>query len=195
MVASDPTDTVDTNQGLFVTLEPQASWKALLDRGITGDLDGDHMLAGQPLAATIRFGAKVHIVTPFSRDLNGNGKPVHPNEADALKRVDDGSKAEGRSFSKGMVSPVSTQNYELRCWLASGNIHQPMMIGIGAAFAVCTTVLGSKGLICDLHAMRLVPSSRLRFQGLCKAQFAAPNCHSLRLDQPIGRFPTRGRPC
>ncbi len=95
-------------------MEPEANWKALLDRGITGDLDGDHMLAGQPLAATIRFGTKVHIVMPFSRDLNGNGEQVHPNEADALKKVDDGSKAEGRSFSKGMVSPVSTQNYELR---------------------------------------------------------------------------------
>ncbi|MDK1479463.1 MFS transporter, partial [Sinorhizobium sp. 6-117] len=32
---------------------PQANWKVLLDRVITGELDGAHMLAGQPLAATI----------------------------------------------------------------------------------------------------------------------------------------------
>lgn len=41
------------DEGLYVTLEPQANWKVLLDRVITGELDGAHMLAGQPLAATI----------------------------------------------------------------------------------------------------------------------------------------------
>jgi hypothetical protein len=34
------------------------------------------MLAGQPLAATIGFGTKAHIVTPLSMDLNGNGITV-----------------------------------------------------------------------------------------------------------------------
>lgn len=132
------------DEGLFVTLEPQANWKVLLDRVITGELDGAHMLAGQPLAATIGFGTKAHIVTPFSMDLNGNGitvsneiwqmmkpniplgddgKPVHPVKADALKPVVDQFKAEGRPFNMGMVFPVSTHNYELRYWLASGGIH------------------------------------------------------------------------
>lgn len=131
-------------EGLFVTLEPQANWKVLLDRVITGELDGAHMLAGQPLAATIGFGTKAHIVTPFSMDLNGNGitvsnevwemmkphipmgddgKPVHPIKADALKPVIDAFKADGRPFNMGMVFPVSTHNYELRYWLASGGIH------------------------------------------------------------------------
>src|SRR5581483_6342670 len=64
------------DEGLFVTLEAQANWKVLLDRVITGELDGAHMLAGQPLAATIGFGTKAHIVTPFSMDLNGNGITV-----------------------------------------------------------------------------------------------------------------------
>ncbi len=131
-------------EGLFVTLEPQANWKVLLDRVITGELDGAHMLAGQPLAATIGFGTRAHIVTPFSMDLNGNGitvsnevwemmrphlemqadgKPVHPIPASALKPVVDSFKAQGRPFNMGMVFPVSTHNYELRYWLASGNIH------------------------------------------------------------------------
>ena len=132
------------DEGLFVTLEPQANWKVLLDRVITGELDGAHMLAGQPLAATIGFGTKAHIVTPFSMDLNGNGitvsnevwdlmkpylengpdgEPVHPIKADVLKKVVDKFKAEGRPFNMGMVFPVSTHNYELRYWLASGGIH------------------------------------------------------------------------
>ena len=132
------------DEGLFVTLEPQANWKVLLDRVITGELDGAHMLAGQPIAATIGFGTKAEIVTPFSMDLNGNaitvsnavwnemkknipagadGKPAHPVKADALKPVIDRYKAEGKPFNLGMVFPVSTHNYELRYWLASGGIN------------------------------------------------------------------------
>ena len=44
------------DEGLFVTLEAQANWKVLLDGVIGGQLDGAHMLAGQPLAATIGYG-------------------------------------------------------------------------------------------------------------------------------------------
>ncbi|GAA6156586.1 MAG: CmpA/NrtA family ABC transporter substrate-binding protein [Alphaproteobacteria bacterium] len=132
------------DEGLFVTLEPQANWKVLLDRVITGELDGAHMLAGQPLAATIGYGTKAHIITPFSMDLNGNGitvsnevwdmmkpnipkmadgRPQHPIKADYLKPVVDQFKADGKAFKMGMVFPVSTHNYELRYWLAAGGIH------------------------------------------------------------------------
>ena len=44
------------DEGLYVTLEAQANWKVLLDGVIDGQLDGAHMLAGQPLAATIGYG-------------------------------------------------------------------------------------------------------------------------------------------
>jgi len=130
------------DEGLFVTLEAQANWKVLLDRVIDGQLDGAHMLAGQPLGATIGVGTKSPVVTAFSMDLNGNGitvsnevwkemkkylpmkdgKPVHPNKADALKKVVDKFKAEGKQFKMGMVFPLSTHNYELRYWLAAGGI-------------------------------------------------------------------------
>ena len=52
------------DEGLFVTLEAQANWKVLLDGVIGGQLDGAHMLAGQPLAATIGYGTEAHIITP-----------------------------------------------------------------------------------------------------------------------------------
>jgi nitrate/nitrite transport system substrate-binding protein len=130
-------------EGLYVTLEAQANWKVLLDRVIDGQLDGAHMLAGQPLGATIGFGTQAHIITAFSMDLNGNaitvsneiweqmkpnvpmenGKPVHPIKADALKPVVDDFKRKGKAFKMGMVFPVSTHNYELRYWLAAGGIH------------------------------------------------------------------------
>ena len=59
-------------EGLNVTLEPQANWKVLLDGVIGGQLDGAHMLAGQPLAATIGYGTKADLIAPLSLDLNGN---------------------------------------------------------------------------------------------------------------------------
>ena len=131
------------DEGLYVTLEAQANWKVLLDRVIDGELDGAHMLAGQPLGATIGFGTKSDVITAFSMDLNGNGitvsnsiwkqmkeniphedgKPVHPIKADYLKPVVDKFKDEGKPFKMGMVFPVSTHNYELRYWLAAGDIH------------------------------------------------------------------------
>ncbi|WP_406566479.1 CmpA/NrtA family ABC transporter substrate-binding protein [Aestuariirhabdus haliotis] len=132
------------DEGLYVTLEPQANWKVLLDRVIDGELDGAHMLAGQPLGATIGYGTKAEIITAFSMDLNGNaitvsndiweqmkphvpkaadGQPEHPIKADSLKPVVDQYIAEGKPFNMGMVFPVSTHNYELRYWLAAGGIH------------------------------------------------------------------------
>lgn len=130
-------------EGLYVTLEPQANWKVLLDRVITGELDGAHMLAGQPLGAAVGFGTKADIITAFSMDLNGNGttvsnevwalmkpnipmedgKPKHPIKAEYLKPVIEKFKADGKPFKMAMVFPVSTHNYELRYWLAAGGIH------------------------------------------------------------------------
>ena len=74
------------DEGLYVTLEPQANWKVILDRVITGELDGAHMLAGQPLGATIGIGTKADVVTAFSMDLNGNAITVS-NEVWALMKA------------------------------------------------------------------------------------------------------------
>ncbi|MEL6518535.1 MAG: CmpA/NrtA family ABC transporter substrate-binding protein [Pseudomonadota bacterium] len=132
------------DEGLFVTLEAQANWKVLLDGVIDGQLDGAHMLAGQPLAATIGYGTEAHIITPFSMDLNGNGitvsnevwdmmrphipsmddgRPQHPISAEALAPVVEEFASEGKPFNMGMVFPVSTHNYELRYWLAAGGLN------------------------------------------------------------------------
>jgi len=132
------------DEGLYVTLEAQANWKVLLNGVIDGTLDGAHMLAGQPLGATIGFGTKSDIITAFSMDLNGNGitvsneiweqmkpgiptdedgKVIHPIGAEYLKPVVEKYLDEGKPFNMGMVFPVSTHNYELRYWLAAGGIH------------------------------------------------------------------------
>lgn len=132
------------DEGLSVTLEAQSNWKLILDRTISGELDGAHMLAGQPISATIGFGTQADMVTAFSMDLNGNGitvsnavwselkkivpkqpdgRAVRPLKAEYVKQVVDEYKKQGKSFKWGVVFPVSTHNYELRYWLASGGIH------------------------------------------------------------------------
>lgn len=135
------------DEGLFVTLEAQSNWKNVLDRVIDGQLDGSHMLAGQPVAANCGFGRQADLVTPFSMDLNGNaitvsnaiwdkmkshvpvdpeGKLVHPIKAEALNPAIKEYKANGNPFKMGMVFPVSTHNYQIRYWLAAGGINPGM---------------------------------------------------------------------
>ena len=134
-------------EGLNVELEAQANWKVLLDGVINGQLDGAHMLAGQPIGATIGFGTQANIITAYSLDYNGNGitvsneiweqmqeneprlkepQPEHPITAASLKPIVDSYKQEGKNFSMGMVFPVSTHNYEIRYWLAAAGIKPGM---------------------------------------------------------------------
>ncbi len=141
------------DEGLEVKLEAQANWKILLDRVISGELDGAHMLAGQPIGATIGFGTQAHIITPYSLDYNGNGitvsndiweqmqandskldtpTPKHPISAAALKPIVDSKKSAGSPMRMGMVFPVSTHNYEIRYWLAASGIKPGYYIDQGS---------------------------------------------------------------
>lgn len=122
------------DEGLQVEVIAQPNWKTLLDNVINGELDGAHMLSGQPIAATIGIGTKAPIVTAYTMDLNGNAitvsnsiweqmqsndeglrqpTPPHPITAAALKPVVNQMLAEGRKLQMAMVFPVSTHNYEL----------------------------------------------------------------------------------
>lgn len=135
------------DEGLSVTVTAQPNWKTLLDGVISGDLDGAHMLSGQPIAATIGVGTKASIITAFTMDLNGNGitvansiweqmqkndpaldvpQPAHPITAASLGPIVEQYKSEGKKLQMGMVFPVSTHNYEIRYWLASAGIHPGM---------------------------------------------------------------------
>jgi len=132
------------DEGISAEVIAQPNWKTLLDNVIAGNLDGAHMLSGQPIAATIGIGTRAHIVTAYTMDLNGNGitvsndiweemqlndpdldspTPPHPITADALRPVVDDYLARGQKLQMGMVFPVSTHNYELRYWLAAAGIH------------------------------------------------------------------------
>jgi nitrate/nitrite transport system substrate-binding protein len=135
------------DEGLQVEVIAQPNWKTLLDNVISGELDGAHMLSGQPIAATIGFGTKAHVITAFTMDLNGNGitvsndiwsqmqendskldspTPPHPITADSLKPIVDEKLEDGEKLQMGMVFPTSTHNYEIRYWLAAADIHPGM---------------------------------------------------------------------
>jgi len=113
-------------EGLQVDVIAQPNWKTLLDNVITGELDGAHMLSGQPIAATIGFGTKAHVITAFTMDLNGNGitvsnaiwegmqenepalqsdTPPHPITAASLKPIVQEKLDGGEKLQMGMVFP------------------------------------------------------------------------------------------
>ncbi len=130
------------DEGLSVQLEAQANWKVLLDRVVSGELDGAHMLATLPFGTAIGYGTKADIVSAFTLTLNGDaitvsndvwnqmkpqipmkdGKPVHPVKADSLKPVLEKYKSAGKPFNMAMTFPVGTHNMKLRYWLAAGGI-------------------------------------------------------------------------
>jgi len=135
------------DEGLFVTLQAQSNWKNALDGVTDGVIDGSHLLAGQPVAAAAGFGKQSDLVTVYNMGLNGNaitisndvwtkmkpnvakdsdGKPTHPINASALKMVVDEYKRAGKTVKMAMTFPVSTHNFELRYYLASGGINPGM---------------------------------------------------------------------
>ncbi|MGQ9365750.1 CmpA/NrtA family ABC transporter substrate-binding protein [Azospirillum sp. ST 5-10] len=130
-------------EGLDLQLSREASWAAVRDKVAFGGLDCAHMLAGMPIAATLGLGqVTVPMVAPMSLGLGGNaitvaadlhaamraadpaamaGPPGHA--ARALKAVIEARRARGlEPLVFAMVFPVSSHNYELRCWMAAAGI-------------------------------------------------------------------------
>jgi ABC-type nitrate/sulfonate/bicarbonate transport system substrate-binding protein len=128
--------------GLDSTVSREASWANIRDKVAAGVLDGAHMLAGMPIAATLGVGAAAKpTLTAFSMDLNGNGITVsndlyarmveadaaamqeRPLTARALKKVIEADKKARRPpMTFAVVFPVSTHNYEIRYWMAAAGI-------------------------------------------------------------------------
>lgn len=129
--------------GLDVAISKEASWANIRDKVAIGALDGAHMLAGMPIAASLGVGALPKpTVTAFSMDLNGNAITVSNDlyermmkadpeamkssatSANALKKVIDQDKAAGKEpMTFAMVFPVSTHNYQLRYWMGAAGIN------------------------------------------------------------------------
>jgi nitrate/nitrite transport system substrate-binding protein len=128
--------------GLAVELVREPSWANIRDKVALGLLDGGHMLAPMPLAATLGLGGLNRaIVTALSLDLNGNAITLSKAlwqqmlqvdaqagaaplaAAAALRRVIERRRTAGAApLVFAAVFPYSMHNYLLRYWLAAGGI-------------------------------------------------------------------------
>ncbi len=138
------------DEGLSATIEVQGNWRLITEGLVGGTLDACHMLAGQPIGASIGYLGQADVIVPVSLDLNGNAITVsnavwaamqeheprlkepghaHPISAASLKPVAAARAASGNPLKFGMVFPVSCHNYELRYWLAAGGVHPGFYAG------------------------------------------------------------------
>ncbi len=129
-------------EGLDVKLVREVSWSNVRDKLNIGLFDAAHILAPVPIASSLGLGhIKVPIVVPMTLSLNGNaitvsaalhaaimaeidGDPLDPMAtASALSRVvAKRRRSGGELLTFGMTFPFSTHNYQLRFWMAAGNV-------------------------------------------------------------------------
>jgi two-component system, oxyanion-binding sensor len=129
-------------EGLDVKLVREVSWSNVRDKLNIGLFDAAHVLAPVPIASSLGLGhIKVPIVVPLTLNLNGNaitvsaalhaaimseidGDPFDPTAtAKALSRVVAQRRRSGAEpLTFGMTFPFSTHNYQLRFWMAAGDI-------------------------------------------------------------------------
>ena len=129
-------------EGLDVTLSREASWANVRDKVAVGVLDGAHILAPLPLAATLGVsGEPTEMIVPLSLNLNGSaitvaaahakvmreldseGMAAAPRTARPLARLVERRRDRGeRPLTFAVVFPYSMHNYELRYWLAEGGV-------------------------------------------------------------------------
>jgi len=128
--------------GLDVAISKEASWANIRDKVNIGALDGAHMLAGMPIAASLGIGGlRKPTIAAWSMDLNGNAITVsnelhdamvaadpeamaeRPCSARGLKKVIDSRSVQGMEpLTFAVVFPTSTHNYQLRYWMADAGI-------------------------------------------------------------------------
>lgn len=130
-------------EGLDVSLEPQSDISMLETRLLSGALDGTQAPVGLPLATRIGYGARADLIVPLILGVNGNAVTLSrrlwndirpavaaepgggvrpPVRADVLSRANPGASGPARHLNFGVVSELSSHNYQLRYWLAAGGI-------------------------------------------------------------------------
>lgn len=121
--------------GLDVTLSREGSWATIRDKILMGVLDGGHVLAPMPLAATLGLIGHRPMVVGCALGLNGNAvtlgaslwdrlQPYNPSpgamSAAPIRRLIDETGARPKF---GVVFPTSMHSYQLRYWLADAGIN------------------------------------------------------------------------
>ena len=123
------------HEGVDVVLSKEASWASIRDKVAFNVLDGAHMLASMPIAATLGIGTiKKAMQTSFTVSHNGNGITIgnalydqlqgySDSSADirtgaALKKLIDSRDGQAAPLRFAIVYPYSSHNYQLRDWLS-----------------------------------------------------------------------------
>lgn len=126
-------------EGVDVLLSKEASWASIRDKVAFNLLDGAHMLASMPIAASLGIGTvKTSMQTSFTVSHNGNGitvgdalyqqlikvadSPEEIRSGQALRRYIDHRGAQASALRFAIVYPYSSHNYQLRDWLAKASI-------------------------------------------------------------------------
>ncbi|ETX09858.1 nitrate transporter [Marinomonas ushuaiensis DSM 15871] len=123
------------HEGVDVVLSKEASWASIRDKVAFNVLDGAHMLASMPIAATLGIGTiKKAMQTSFTVSHNGNGITIgnalydelqHYSDSSAdirsgaaLKKLIDSRDHQAVPLRFAIVYPYSSHNYQLRDWLS-----------------------------------------------------------------------------
>ncbi|MFT2096790.1 CmpA/NrtA family ABC transporter substrate-binding protein [Marinomonas sp. 2405UD66-6] len=128
------------SESVDVELSKEASWASIRDKVAFNVLDGAHMLASMPIAATLGIGTiKKAMQTSFTVSHNGNGITIgnalydqlqhySGSAADirtgaALKKLIDNRDRQDAPLRFAIVYPYSSHNYQLRDWLSRVGIN------------------------------------------------------------------------
>lgn len=126
-------------EGVEVVLSKEASWASIRDKVAFNLLDGAHMLASMPIAASLGIGTiKTAMQTSFTVSHNGNGITIgnalyeqlqqYANSSAeircgiALKRYINSRDPQSEPLRFAMVYPYSSHHYQLRDWLSCAGI-------------------------------------------------------------------------
>ncbi|ETI62491.1 CmpA/NrtA family ABC transporter substrate-binding protein [Marinomonas profundimaris] len=126
-------------EGVDVVLSKEASWASIRDKVAFNLLDGAHMLASMPIAASLGIGTiKTAMQTSFTVSHNGNGITIgnalyeqlqsfagssaEMRSGIALKKFIDSRDDQAEPLRFAMVYPYSSHNYQLRDWLSRAGI-------------------------------------------------------------------------
>jgi nitrate/nitrite transport system substrate-binding protein len=118
--------------GINSTIVKGASWAAIRDSLMNGDIQATHMLIGMPIASTMGLlgSPKKPMIAPWLLNRNGQaitlkadlkGKVI--DDPKALKPLVDAAKAAGTPMSFAMTFPPGTHAMWMRYYLAAGGIN------------------------------------------------------------------------
>ncbi|MDB6131472.1 MAG: nrtA [Verrucomicrobiales bacterium] len=117
--------------GINSTISKGASWAAIRDSLLNGDIQATHMLTGMPIASTMGLAgaAKRSMIIPWIANRNGQSislkaelKGKVKRDPKALKSLIMDAKKAGSPFTFAMTFPPGTHAMWIRYFLVSGGI-------------------------------------------------------------------------